>query len=97
MTFTVAPELFLSLLGQAVLIGIAWGLIRGELKSLRRELDDVRAHQASAAETATLVTRLEERLTALTDELKRQPQVIALCVGEAIKAALAYRPARAAA
>lgn len=52
---------------------------------------------ASHDEVRDLVTRLDERLENMTQELKRQPQVIALCVGEAIKAALTYRaPARAA-
>ena len=93
MTFTLSSELLLSLLGQAVLIGIAWGLIRGELKSLRRELDEVKAHQASASETAILVTRLEERLNGFIEELKRQPallgQVVAVAMREALRAAAA--------
>lgn len=41
--------------------------------------------------TLILVTELRSEVKHLADELKRQPQVIALCVGEAIKAALAYR------
>lgn len=72
------------------MLGIAWGLIRGDMNSMRREMDDVKAHQVTAGQTAQLVTRLEERLTSITDELKRQPQAIALCVGEAIKAAFRY-------
>ena len=54
------------------------------LKALEDKLD-------GHSETAQLVTRLDERLLNISEELKRQPQVIALCVGEAIKAALAYR------
>lgn len=51
---------------------------------------------AAHDEVRELVTRLDERLGNMTEELRRQPQVIALCVGEAIKAALRYNQAQAA-
>lgn len=94
MTFTLSPEFLISLLGQAVLLGVAWGIMRGNFLTLRREVDELQAHQESASHTAELVTRLDERLRGVIEELKRQPQVMALCVGEAVKAALqARRPA----
>lgn len=88
MTFTLSGEFIVLLLVEITLIAVAWGTLRQQVNHLVEKTkghDDVRE----------LVTRLDERFENMTHELKRQPQVIALCVGEAIKAALAYRaPAR---
>jgi hypothetical protein len=84
MTFTLSGELVFIVVLNLALVGVAWG-------SLREQVRHLKENQADHGEVRELVTRLDERLENMTQELKRQPQVIALCVGEAIKAALAYR------
>lgn len=89
MTFTLSGELVFMVVLNIALVAVAWG-------SLREQVRQIKENQADHGEVRDLVTRLDERLENMTAELKRQPQVIALCVGEAIKAALAYRaPVRA--
>jgi len=84
-----------SVFGVLVWIGQQKATIAGqgrEIGELKRSLSELAANTeaklAAHSDNHLLVARLDERLAGLERTLREQPQIIALCVGEAIKAAL---------
>lgn len=92
-----ASEIANLVIGVIGVAGMIWtaaswvGQQKQALVTLRTEMSQLKDEMKAHEQVRELVTRLDERFDGIVSELKRQPQVIALCVGEAIKAALAYR------
>lgn len=61
------------------------------LKHIEDDRDAHKAQSADLQEMRLAVVRMEEHIGALERTLREQPRVIALCVGEAIKAALSMK------
>jgi hypothetical protein len=57
-----------------------------------REIGELKRRIEGLNDSSELVVRLDERLRGLERTLQAQPQMIALCVGEALKAAWKFQP-----
>ena len=84
-------------LGGFLVAGLLWvGQQKGKANEQDRRLSAIEAAIAGQASYEAHIARLEERISAQGAQLSRLPELIAICVGTAIKEALRFNAARAA-
>lgn len=80
MTFTLSPDLLLTLCANAVLVGVMYGVIRTEISALKEKAREGGSIEKDVIELKTLVR-------GLVDE---QPKIIAATVQQTIETTLRF-------